>query len=88
MGIEKVVRCDSCKCVVEENQGFVVLGNIHVVQPKANISNDDFDCVGGGLVGNSIEDGLVVRAFYYCKPCMGEILGFTSNARTSDFPTC
>lgn len=78
MAIEKVVRCDSADCgaVVEPNTGFAVLGNIHKVgSTKESIGR--FDCVGGGLVGNNIEDGeVVVRALYYCDNCMAKILGF------------
>lgn len=79
MSIEKVVRCDSADCgaVVEPNTGFAVLGNIHKVgSTKESIGR--FDCVGGGLVGNNIEDGeVVVRALYYCDNCMARILGLS-----------
>lgn len=78
MAIEKVVRCDSADCwaVIEPNTGFVVLGNIHKVGSTKE-SAGVFDCVGGGLIGNSIEDGEVVRALYYCDNCMARILGFS-----------
>lgn len=75
MSIEKVVRCDSADCgaVVEPNTGFAVLGNIHKVgSTKESIGV--FDCVGGGLVGNNIEDGEVVRALYYCDNCTATIV--------------
>lgn len=78
MAIEKVVRCDCSDCwaVIEPNTGFAVLGNIHKVgSSKENAGV--FDCVGGGIVGNNIEDGEVVRALYYCDNCMARILGFS-----------
>ncbi|WBF79359.1 hypothetical protein IACHDJAJ_00153 [Aeromonas phage vB_AdhS_TS3] len=78
MAIERVVRCDSaeCRAVMPQGTGFVILGNIHKVgADKENVGG--FDCVGGGLVGNSLEDGVVVfRALYYCEHCMAKILGF------------
>ena len=78
MAIEKVVRCDSSDCgysVIAPGSGFAVLGNIHKVDSTTE-SIKGFDCVGGGLVGNSIEDGQVVRTFFYCETCMARILGF------------
>ena len=77
MTIEKVVRCDSADCwaVIEPNTGFAVLGNIHRVGSSKE-SIGVFDCVGGGLVGNNIEDGEVVRVSHYCDNCMARILGF------------
>lgn len=76
MGIQKVVRCDGsgCNAVIEPNTGFVVLGNIHKVG-SAEQKIQSFDCVGGGLVGNNLEDREVQRACYYCDTCMLRILG-------------
>lgn len=77
MGIERVVRCDGadCKVVIEPNAGFVVLGNIHKVG-KAT-ADRHFECVGGGLVGNNLnDDDEVAKAVYYCENCMAKILGF------------
>jgi hypothetical protein len=76
MAIERVVRCDgaSCNVVIEPNKGFAVLGNIHRVDKYS--AGDRFDCVGGGLVGNNLEDGEVVRTQHYCETCMARILGF------------
>lgn len=76
MAIERVVRCDGaqCKVVIEPNKGFVVLGNIHRVGTYS--IGDRFDCVGGGLVGNNLDDECVTRAVHYCENCMARILGF------------
>lgn len=76
MAIEKVVRCDnkSCNKVVEPNKGFVVLGNIHKVG-KTDDRVAPFDCVGGGLVGNNLEEREVQKASYYCEFCFADLLG-------------
>lgn len=78
MAIEKVVRCDnvSCNAVINPNTGFVVLGNVHKVGSTKE-SYGIFDCVGGGLIGNNIEEGEVVRAQYYCESCMLKAMGIT-----------
>ena len=76
MAIEKVVKCDGATCnqIIKPDTGFAVIGNIHKVgSTKESIGG--FDCVGGGLVGNNIEDGKVVRALYYCDNCMTRLLG-------------
>lgn len=77
MAIEKVVRCDGADCgaVIAPNTGFAILGNIHKVGSTKE-SAGVFDCVGGGLVGNNIEDGEIIRVMYYCETCMANILGF------------
>lgn len=76
MAIERVVRCDGSECnaVIEPAKGFAVLGNIHYVDKYS--AGDRFDCVGGGLVGNNLEEREVVRVQYYCVACMAKILGF------------
>lgn len=74
MAIEKVVRCDSCKKVVEPNTGFVVLGNIH----KVGVATVDrhFEYVGNGLIGNNLnEDDQVLKAVYYCDVCFADAIG-------------
>lgn len=76
MAIEKVARCDgpSCNVVIEPNKGFVVLGNIH--RNGKTVVGSIFECVGGGLVGNNLEDGgRVNKAVYYCENCMARLLG-------------
>lgn len=75
MAIERVVRCDGCANVIEPDTGFAVIGNIHRVG-VAKQSIGIFDCVGGGLVGNNLEDSEVVRTEYYCELCMARLLGF------------
>lgn len=76
MAIEKVVKCDGATCsqVIKPNTGFVVIGNIHKVGATKE-SIGVFDCIGGGLVGNNLEDNEVVRAQYYCESCMVRVLG-------------
>lgn len=78
MAIERVVKCDGvgCGCVIKPDTGFVVLGNIHKVgTQKQHVSG--FECVGGGLIGNSLEETEVVKAMYYCDECMPKALGIT-----------
>lgn len=76
MAIEKVVKCDGATCsqVIKPDTGFAVIGNIHKVG-AAKESIGVFDCIGGGLVGNNLEDNEVVRAQYYCEACMARVLG-------------
>lgn len=80
MAIETVCRCDKCNKVIENKQGFVVSGNIHV-----NDTEED-DHIGGGLVGNNFDvhrtDRLVVNHSYFCKRCIGVVLGFIDNSNT------
>ena len=76
MAIEKVVKCDGATCnqVIKPDTGFAVIGNIHKVGATKE-SIGAFDCIGGGLVGNNLEDNEVVRALYYCESCMARVLG-------------
>lgn len=87
MAIETVCRCNKCNKVIEDEQGFVVSGNIHI-----NDSKED-DHIGGGLVGNNFDtnrtDRCVINHSYYCKRCLGIILGLIEDSaiRTSNIPS-
>lgn len=69
MGIEQVCRCDKCNKVLEKGEkGFAILGNIH------SIDSQKEDCVGGGFIGNNLDDKYVVLISYFCSDCLLKVL--------------
>lgn len=73
------ITCDCCYKDLSDEVGFAILGNIHVTTTKEDntplYNTSLFKGVGGGLIGNNLEDeGVVVRASHYCKECLISIL--------------
>ena len=73
MAIEKVVRCDSCRVVVEHNLGYAIVGGIHAVDPTDSYLG--FDGTGGGILGTALDNRKVVSVTHYCHSCMIKLLG-------------
>lgn len=77
MAIKYTVVCDSCKKHIREQGGYAVLGNIHV------IGTEDEDFIGGGVVGNNLDErgdvDVVTRTSHYCTKCFVTVV-FGENA--------
>jgi len=72
MSIKHVTCCDNCEIVLQDNQGFAVVGNIHVTDPKQE------DSIGDGLVGNNLrksdDQDVIDSVSHFCKDCLVQIL--------------
>jgi hypothetical protein len=56
-------KCDRCeKHITDPKTGYAILGNILYLN-------------GGGLIGNNIENDVIVREVHYCTNCMLDLLG-------------
>lgn len=78
--IKQAIFCDGSDCkrpIINESKnpldisGYTVVGNIHVVHTEED------EGIGGGLVGNNLEEGRhVARVAHYCPSCMLRLLRF------------